>query len=240
MGGVALDSPKQVSALTAEIRLRLSPAFELNCRFEAPGGFTVLFGPSGAGKTTVLDCLAGLRTPDSGSISLDGKTLFSSQAGVNADVPSRGFAYVFQSLALFPHMNVHQNVCYGISCEPSALQKQRVAEILERFGVAALAERRPGELSGGERQRVALARSLVTHPRVLLLDEPLAALDRDTRMKIIDDLRHWNQTYPVPILYVTHSNREAMALCERVLLMRAGQIVASGPPAEVLEDADWD
>ena len=229
-----------MSTLTAEIRLRLSPAFELDCRFQVPGGFTVLFGPSGAGKTTVLDCLAGLRTPDSGSITLDGETVFSSRAGVNTSVASRGFAYVFQSLALFPHMSVHQNVCYGISREPIEIQKQRASEMLEQFGVSALRERRPGELSGGERQRVALARSLVTRPRILLLDEPLAALDRGTRLKIIDDLRHWNQAHPVPILYVTHSNREAMALGERVLLMRAGQIVASGPPAAVLEDADWD
>lgn len=228
-----------MSTLTAEIRLRLSRAFVLDCRFEASNGFTVLFGPSGAGKTTVLDCLAGLRAPDSGSITLDGQTLFSS-AGVNVDPCSRGFAYVFQSLALFPHLSVQQNVCYGISSESNEVRQRRVSEILEQFGIAALRARRPGELSGGERQRVALARSLVTNARVLLLDEPLAALDRSTRMKIIDDLRRWNQAHPLPILYVTHSHREAMALGERVLLMRAGEIVGSGRPAEVLEDADWD
>ena len=229
-----------MSTLTAEIRLRLSPAFELDCRFEAPSGFTVLFGPSGAGKTTVLDCLAGLRTPNSGIVSLDGEALFNSQAAVNRDPCLRGFAYVFQSLALFQHMSVYQNVGYGISREAAEVQKQRVSEILQQLGVAALRERRPRELSGGERQRVALARSLVTNPKVLLLDEPLAALDRATRTKIIDDLRNWNHAHPVPILYVTHSHREAMTLGERVLLMRAGQIVGSGPPAEVLEDTDWD
>lgn len=229
-----------MSTLTAEIRLRLSPAFELDCRFEAPSGFTVLFGPSGAGKTTVLDCLAGLRNPDSGIISLDGEALFSSQAAVNCDPSSRGFAYVFQSLALFPHMSVYQNVVYGISREVVEVQKQRVSEILQQFGVATLRERRPHELSGGERQRVALARSLVTNPRVLLLDEPLAALDRATRTKIIDDLRNWNHAHPVPILHVTHSHREAIALGERVLLMRDGQIIGSGPPAELLQDTDWD
>lgn len=228
-----------MSTLTAEIRLRLSLAFVLNCRFNAPSGFTVLFGPSGAGKTTVLDCLAGLRTPDSGSIMLDRQALFSAE-GVNVDACSRGFAYVFQSLALFPHMSVQQNICYGIARESNEVQQRRVSEILEQFGIAGLRARRPGELSGGERQRVALARSLVTDPRVLLLDEPLAGLDRSTRMKIIDDLRRWNQAHPVPILYVTHSHREAMALGERVLLMRAGEIVGSGRPSDVLEDADWD
>ena len=228
-----------MSTLGVEVRLRLSRAFLLHCHFEAPTGFTVLFGPSGAGKTTVLDCIAGLKTPDSGSIALNDETLFNS-AGVNIDACSRGFAYVFQSLALFPHLSVQQNICYGITREANEVQQRRVSEILEQFAIANLRRRRPGELSGGERQRVALARSLVTNPRVLLLDEPLAGLDRGTRMKIIDDLRNWNQTHPVPILYVTHSHREAMALGERVLLMRAGEIVGSGRPSDVLEDADWD
>jgi ABC-type Fe3+/spermidine/putrescine transport system ATPase subunit len=137
-------------------------------------------------------------------------------------------------------MTVRENVRYGISRDPIPLQQQRVLEILEQFGVAGLRERKPGELSGGERQRVALARSLVTNPRVLLLDEPLAALDRATRSKIIDDLRRWNQAHSVPILYVTHSQRETVALGERVLLMRAGQIVGSGSPAEILSNDDWE
>jgi molybdate transport system ATP-binding protein len=229
-----------VSTLSAEIRLRLSSAFQLDCRFEAASGFTVLFGPSGAGKTTVLDCLAGLRIPDSGKIALNEQLFFCSRTGENIDTSRRRFAYVFQSLALFPHMSVRQNVCYGLSREPISVQQQRALEILDQFGIAALRDRLPAELSGGERQRVALARSLVTNPSVLLLDEPLAALDRATRSKIIDDLRRWNQAHSVPILYVTHSHREAVALGERVLLMRAGQIVGSGSPAETLPDDDWE
>jgi molybdate transport system ATP-binding protein len=122
LGTVAFAAAHPVSTLTAEIRLRLSPAFQLDCRFVAPSGFTVLFGPSGAGKTTVLDCIAGLRTPDSGSITIDGEALFCSRTGINVDASSREFSYVFQSLALFPHMTVRQNVCYGISQEPAQVQ----------------------------------------------------------------------------------------------------------------------
>ncbi|HET9743116.1 MAG TPA: ATP-binding cassette domain-containing protein [Terriglobales bacterium] len=224
--------------LSVAIRLRLSPIFELNCSFEAPPGFTVLFGPSGAGKTSVLDCIAGLRKPDSGRIAI-GERLFDSAANVNLLPAARRLAYVFQDLALFPHMTVLENLRYGISGKNgTGLPEAR--ELLSQFGIAHLADRRPGEASGGERQRVALARSLITNPRALLLDEPLSALDRATRTKIIEDLRHWNEAHRVPIVYVTHSQREALAVGERLLLMESGKIVARGAPAELLSGEDWE
>ena len=235
-----VESAERVNTLLAEIRLRLSSWFQLDCRFEIPSGFTVLFGPSGAGKTSILDCIAGIKSPDAGLISINGSFLFQSEKGIDLSSSRRQIAYVFQNLALFPHLNVQDNVAYGLDGEPAASRRDRCQNILKQFSVDHLTLRLPGDLSGGERQRVALARSLVTNPRALLLDEPLAALDRPTRKRILDDLRAWNQTHQVPILYVTHSVREALALGERILIMRQGRIVASGVPAELLDPQEWE
>jgi molybdate transport system ATP-binding protein len=235
-----VERAQRLNVLTAEIRLKLSSSFQLDCVFEIPAGFTVLFGPSGAGKTSVLDCIAGIKTPDSGKISINSKYLFDSSKSLNLWPSQRGLAYVFQSLALFPHLSVAENIAYGLQHETRNSVSERSRKMLAQFGIEHLQTRRPGDLSGGERQRVALARSLVTDPQALLLDEPLAALDRPTRKKIVDDLRDWNEARNIPILYVTHSVREALALSERVLVMEAGRIVASGPPAELLNPEDWD
>jgi molybdate transport system ATP-binding protein len=229
-----------VKTLTAEVRLRLSSTFALDCALEVPSGFTVLFGHSGSGKTSLLDCIAGIRSPDSGRVQVDDQTLFDSAKALDLPSSDRKLAYVFQSLALFPHMSVLENVAYGLKHEAERRREERCRSLLAQFGIDGLHSRRPADLSGGERQRVALARSLVTDPRALLLDEPLAALDRPMRMKIIDDLRSWNSDHGVPILYVTHSVREAMALGERVLLMKDGGILASGSPSELLDPDDWE
>ena len=235
-----VESAERVTTLTAEIRLRLSARFQLDCAFEIPQGFTVLFGHSGAGKTSVLDCIAGLKVPDSGRIAIDGVTMFDPARRLNQSPAERRVAYVFQSLALFPHLSVEQNITYGLRNVPASERQARCQTMLSRFGIDHLRSRRPADLSGGERQRVALARSLVTNPRALLLDEPLAALDRPTRMKILNSLRDWNQEHGVPILYVTHSVREALALGERVLVMQDGRIAASRRPGELLDPEDWD
>src|SRR5207249_860886 len=144
---------------------------------EVPSGITILFGPSGAGKSTLLDCIAGLSQPDSGKITVNEELLLDSDRGVDVPPRQRRIAYVFQTLALFPHLTVEENLAYGLAGLQTSLRSARVAQILEAFRVEKLARRRPGEISGGERQRVALARSLVTLPRVLLLDEPLTGLD---------------------------------------------------------------
>jgi molybdate transport system ATP-binding protein len=235
-----VERAERLNVLTAEIRLQLASSFQLDCAFEVPAGFTVLFGPSGAGKTSVLDCIAGTKTPDSGKIAISGRPLFDSAHAVNLWPSQRHLAYVFQSLALFPHLSVSENVSYGLRHASRDAAKERSRKMLEQFGIEHLRSRAPGDLSGGERQRVALARSLVTEPRALLLDEPLAALDRTTRKKIVDDLRSWNTAQNVPILYVTHSVREALALGERVLVMEQGRVVASGAPSDLLNPEDWD
>ena len=208
--------------------------FLLDVAIDAMPGFTILFGPSGAGKTTLLDCLAGLTTPDSGCISIVDRVLFDSSLGVTVTTARRRVGYVFQTLALFPHMTVEGNVAYGLAHLPPAERSRRATSLLEAFRISHLARRKARDISGGESQRVALARTLVTDPDFLLLDEPLAALDAPTKASIIDDLRDWNRVHNIPILYVTHSRDEVFALGERLIVLDAGRIVAQGTPHEVL------
>ena len=208
--------------------------FELDVSFALGSGITILFGASGAGKTTLLDAIAGLVTPDAGRIAVGGRVLFDSERGINQPPKNRRIGYVFQDLALFPHLTVEANVAYGLIRLGTADRRQRVAEALESLGIAQLGERRPAQLSGGERQRVALARALVTQPSLLLLDEPLAALDLPIRMKIADDLRRSIQNLPIPVLYVTHSRDEVFMLGERLLVLEQGTLIAQGTPHQVM------
>jgi molybdate transport system ATP-binding protein len=182
----------------------------------------------------LLDCIPGLTTPDAGRIVTAERVLFDSNASVDIPVAKRGVGYVLQDLALFPHLTVEQNVEFGLASLPRTERQQRADAMLRDFRVDHLKRQRPSEISGGERQRVALARALVTDPRTLLLDEPLAALDAATKSKIVADLRRWNEKHGVPILYVTHSREEVMALGERVLVMDQGRIIAQGTPHDVL------
>ncbi len=225
----------QSAGLSVEVRKRLNPAFTLNVSFSAPPGITMLFGASGAGKTTLLDCVAGLQQPDSGHIAVGGRVLFDSERGVNVPVAQRGIGYVFQTLALFPHLSVESNIAYGLARVPAGERRRRVEALLESFHIAPLRGRRPADISGGERQRVALARALVTEPGLLLLDEPLSALDAATKSRILDDLRAWNLAHRIPILYVTHSRAELFALGERVVALEQGSVLATGTPQEVLD-----
>ena len=206
----------------------------LDVAFEAPPGFTILFGASGAGKTTLLNCVAGLTRPDAGRIAVDDRVLFDSARHLSAPVAQRRIGYVFQDLALFPHLTAEQNVAYGLAKLQQRERQSRTLAILESLKIAHLRQRKPSDLSGGERQRVALARALATDPCVLLLDEPLAALDLPTKALILDDLRRWNELHRVPILYVTHSRDEVFALGERVLVLEHGRIVAQGVPHQVM------
>jgi molybdate transport system ATP-binding protein len=222
------------SRLSANFSKQLSSEFKLEVSLEAASGFTILFGASGAGKTTLLDCVAGLATPDVGRIAISDRVLFDSAQRMNIPLRHRRVGYVFQSLALFPHLTAQQNVEYGLANFSRTERERRTSTILESFRIAHLAPRNAREISGGESQRVALARTLVTDPEVLLLDEPLAALDAPTKAQIIDDLRAWNAAHNIPILYVTHSREEVYALGERVIVLDAGRIVAQGTPHEVL------
>ncbi|PYX42089.1 MAG: hypothetical protein DMG81_02230 [Acidobacteria bacterium] len=219
---LATDSTKDARALSARFRKRHAHEFELDIDLVASPGFTIVFGASGAGKTTLLDSIAGLATPEGGSISVGSRAFFDHASHLNLPVAQRNVGYVFQELALFPHLTVEGNIGYGLDRLPPAKRVQDITAIW------------PGEISGGERQRVALARSLVTDPCILLLDEPLAALDAPTKARILDDLRRWNEAHRIPILYVTHSRDEVFALGERVTVLERGRVLAQGTPHEVM------
>ena len=212
-----------------------SPPFLLDVRETIASGFTVLFGPSGAGKSTLLDCISGLLRPDDGVIKLNDEPFFDASRHLSLPPQQRRTAYVFQSLALFPHLSVEENIAYGLSALPSAERQERVERILPAFHIAPLRVRKPGELSGGEKQRVALARSLVTQPQLLLLDEPLTGLDAALRQAILQDLRAWNVANRIPILYVTHNREEVDAIGERVVALINGRVQESGTPRAVLD-----
>jgi molybdate transport system ATP-binding protein len=221
--------------LSVRIAHRTSNGFALEAGFEAPAGFTMLLGPSGGGKTTILNCIAGFVRPDTGRIAIGPRALFDSDERIDLPSAERQLGYVFQNLALFPHLTVAQNVQYGIVKIPAAERRTRMMTMLESFRIAHLLGRKPGEISGGERQRAALARSLVTNPAALLLDEPLTALDHGLKKSIMEDLRRWNTAQNIPILYVTHSRGEVDALGERVIVLEQGKIISTGTPHEVLD-----
>ncbi len=219
--------------LAVRIQKRLAD-FTLDVGFEATPGITIVFGESGSGKTTLLRCVAGVTRPDAGRIAIGDQALFDGDRRVDVPPPRRRVGFVFQQLALFPHLSARDNIGYGLAHLDAAEQRRRIDAIAQSFRIAHLADRRPAQISGGERQRVGLARSLVGDPQILLLDEPLSALDHATQSRIIEDLLRWNEARQIPVLYVTHSQREVFALGRRVLLIEAGRIVADGQPQEVM------
>ena len=230
--------PEPISSeLEVRIRKRFpnpEGSFNLNVHFRALAGFTILFGASGAGKTTLLDCIAGLTDPDEGRIAVGGDDLYDSEKKRDVEAWKRRIGYVHQDLALFPHLSAEENVAYGLRTLGAGERQTRSRKMLEAFRIDHLRNRRPAQISGGERQRVALARALVTEPRALLLDEPLAALDHPTKSSLVGDLRKWNQHHRVPILFVTHNQEEVFALGDEVIILAAGRIVAQGQPHEVM------
>lgn len=233
--GIEISPPVLKAQLRKARSGRTRSSFVLDVAIVIPPGITIVFGPSGAGKSTLLDCIAGLLKPDAGRIEIGGEILLDVERRIGVPPAKRKIAYVFQSLALFPHMTVEQNVAYGLAHMPAPDQALRVNAMLEAFRVQQLAKRKADEISGGEQQRVALARSLATSPRVLLLDEPLTALDEGLKQSIMEDLRRWNAAQNIPILYVTHSRPEVDALGERVIVLDEGKIVSTGTSHEVLD-----
>ncbi|MFY9821515.1 MAG: ATP-binding cassette domain-containing protein [Thermoanaerobaculia bacterium] len=211
-----------------------STRFQLETAFAAAPGVTMIVGHSGAGKTTILRCIAGLSDPEEGRITAGDRVLFDSRQGIKLEPARRRVAIVFQDLALFPHLSVQDNVMYGLRRLDRPERERRMREILESFQIAHLCGRSPREISGGEQQRVALARSLVTEPSVLLLDEPLSSLDPRTKVRIIEDLLRWNHTRRIPILYVTHDHGEMLAMGDHVIVLEQGRMIADGRPLDVV------
>jgi molybdate transport system ATP-binding protein len=214
-----------MAALVLDVACPLR-AFELALALEVERETFALVGPSGAGKTTALRAIAGLARPSRGRIVLGDEVLFDSERGVDRPPEDRRVGLVFQEYALFPHLTVEANVGFG--------GRDRVAELLDRFGIAHLARARPGELSGGERQRVALARALARDPAVLLLDEPMAALDAHTRAGVRAELQELLRELGLPAILVTHDFEDAAALADRVGVLSEGRVLQEGTPDELV------
>jgi molybdate transport system ATP-binding protein len=201
-----------------------------------PGETLVLMGNNGSGKTTVLNLVAGLMSPDTGVIGVDGRTLFSSGAGVDLPPEQRNVGYVFQNYALFPHMTVFDNVAFGLRMRKisQAEAKARVRPELESLGLWELRDEKAVKLSGGQKQRVALARALVVQPSLMLLDEPLSALDREIHDSIRESLRKRLKSDRITSIVALHNDSDALALGQTMCVLDRGRVLQSGTPAEVL------
>lgn len=189
---------------------------------------TAIFGPSGAGKTAILNLVSGLMRPDSGEIALDGVPIFHAEKGVDLPPEQRRIGHVFQDDLLFPHLSARQNLAYGYQFLAPSERKFHPDAIADLLELTALLDRKPASLSGGERQRVALGRAILTSPKLLLLDEPLAALDRELKDRIMPYLRHIRTDLGIPMLYVSHAVGEILQLTERVIVLNRGRVLAHG------------
>lgn len=207
--------------------------FDLDVEFESAPGFTILFGASGSGKTTTLKSISGIVRPDAGRISVGDTVLYDSEHDIDLPIRHRRVGFVFQDLALFPHLTALANVEFGMSPLSRVDRRRRAEAMMEALHISHTARRRPGDVSGGEAQRIALARALCCEPRMLLLDEPLSAIDEATKLGVIADLKKLNQRLRLPILYVTHNREEALSLGENVIVLERGRVLAQGQPFDV-------
>lgn len=215
------------------------PGFSLDVRFRVPGrGVTALFGHSGSGKTTVLRCVAGLEHAPGGFLSVNGHVWQDDAKGIFVPTCRRPLGYVFQEPSLFPHLSVRKNLEYGQQRVPAASRKVAFDHAIGLLGIGNLLDRRPAGLSGGERQRVAIARALLTSPALLLLDEPLAALDLRRKQEILPYLERLHDELDIPLLYVSHSPDEVARLADHLVLMANGSVIADGPLQETLSRLD--
>lgn len=210
----------------------------LVANFESDGRLTAFFGASGSGKTTLINLISGLMTPDQGTISINGQTVVDRERGILVPPHRRRIGYVFQDARLFPHMTVSQNLRYGKWFSPSRQRYANFDHIIELLGIGALLERRPAHLSGGEKQRVAIGRALLSSPRLLLMDEPLAALDESRKAEIMPYIEQLRDETKIPIVYVSHAMGEVTRLASDIVVMQSGKIRASGPLGEVLASLD--
>lgn len=218
-----------------DVRIRKEvKGFSLDVEWEIGDELVVLFGYSGAGKSMTLQSLAGIATPDEGHIVLDGKVYLDSGAGINEPPQNRPFGYVFQDLALFPHMTLKENITYGGKGISSAERNERADEMIGLFRLKGLERKLPSEISGGQKQRVALARALIRRPDLLLLDEPFSALDNPVRVEMRKILIEIRRKFTIPIVLVTHDMFEAYTMADRMIIYAGGRIVQTGSPEEIL------
>jgi molybdate transport system ATP-binding protein len=226
-----------MSAIEVDIEHRLG-AFELDIHFRSERGLTALFGRSGAGKTSVVNAIAGLIRPERGRIVVDGSVLLDTERGICAPAHRRRVGYVFQEDRLFPHLTVRRNLLFGRWFTPGSTPAARLDDVVDLLGIGALLDRRPGRLSGGEKQRVAIGRALLANPRLLLMDEPLASLDARRKDEILPYIERLRDQASVPIVYVSHAVAEVTRLANTIVLISDGRVRAVGPLQEVIGRAE--
>ena len=223
-------------SLTVSVKKDLG-GFVLDAALEAENGVTCLLGASGCGKSMTLKCIAGIEKPDEGHIELDGRVLFDSEKGINLPPQKRNVGYLFQNYALFPNMNVRQNILCGLHREPDRFVRERkLREMLALMQLEGLEKHRPAQLSGGPQQRVALARILVSEPRLLLLDEPFSALDGHLRDSLKIELRDLLRSFGREVLMVTHDRNEAYNMSETIAVMDRGRVLTRKPTKQLFAD----
>lgn len=213
-------------------------AFELDIHFHAGRGLTALFGRSGAGKTSVINAIAGLISPNKGRIVVDGSVLIDTERGIGSPMHKRRVGYVFQEGLLFPHLTVRQNLLFGRWFSPRRESSVPFEDVIDLLGIGSLLDRRPSRLSGGEKQRVAIGRALLTQPRLLLMDEPLASLDASRKDEILPYIERLRDQANVPIVYVSHTVPEVIRLASTIVLISNGRVRAVGPVQEIMGRAE--
>ena len=219
--------------LEVDVSRRLG-AFTLEARFTTDSGLTALFGPSGAGKTSLVNIIAGLLRPDRGKITVQEKVLVDTERGVFVPKYRRRVGYIFQEPRLFPHFTVRQNLLYGRWFTPARERREQLDHIVELLGIGGLLDRGPALLSGGEKQRVAIGRALLASPHLLLMDEPLASLDEARKSEILPYIERLRDESRVPIVYVSHSVSEVMRLASTMVLLAGGKVTATGTVSEIM------
>ena len=230
--------PSTASQISARLHLA-RPGFTLDVDLHLPGrGVTALFGPSGCGKTTCLRAIAGLTRARPARVEVNGEVWQDDAHRIWRATHERALGYVFQEASLFDHLTVRGNIAYGLARTPPARRQVALEQAVELLGIGALMERKPEALSGGERQRVAIARALATSPRLLLMDEPLAALDAQRKAEVLPYLETLHRTLDIPVLYVSHSIDEVARLAAYLVLMDAGRVQAQGPTPELIVRLD--
>ncbi|KXS44393.1 MAG: molybdate ABC transporter, ATP-binding protein [Methanolobus sp. T82-4] len=231
--GIRVDFRKRYYRKKSDKKKGIEASFTLDAKFEMGDELVVLFGRSGSGKTTALQCISGLLEPNGGKIIVNDKVYFDCHKRINLPVQERSLGYVFQNYALFPHMDVKKNIAYGLKGWSDGEKESRVNEMLRLLHIEGLEDNYPSQLSGGQKQRVALARALAPKPDILLLDEPFSALDMVVRLNLRDKIKDIQRELGIPVLFITHNHVEAFTIADKIIVFHDGRVQQLGTPEDV-------